>query len=357
MSASFEIASSTGAYRVTVEHGSFARIVQAAGHRLVLADEYFAPLLKSAGVDAIAVASSESVKSLDAMPAVITEMRRRGANRKTELLAMGGGIVQDVSAFAASVFMRGIAWRYLPTTVLAMADSCIGGKSSINVGPYKNLIGTFHPPQEILIDPTFADTLTPEQRSAGLIEAGKICFCRGDRAFSDYLSLHPSPFMDGAAIEPVLIASLMAKKWFIETDEFDRAERLLLNFGHTFGHAIEGATHFRVSHGAAVAVGILCALAFRSAEGGPSVERVAQLEEHMRDLLSANPGVAAELAQTSIVDIADRFEADKKHTSTDYTLILPDAAGAIALTRYPKNAATREKIERAIKTAFQTLNR
>jgi 3-dehydroquinate synthase len=322
---------------------------------MFIADEFFAPALRAGGVEAITLESAETVKSLDAMPAVITEMRRRGANRQTELVAIGGGIVQDVAAFAASVFMRGIAWKYVPTTVLAMSDSCIGGKSSINVGPYKNLVGTFHPPTEILIDPLLADTLTPEQRAAGLIEAGKICYCRGERAFAEYLALAPDAGMDGAALEPVLTASLMGKKWFIETDEFDQAERLLLNFGHTFGHAIEGATHFRIAHGIAVAVGILCALDFRKGMGAPDHARVEALDRHMRQLLSAAPGLSAELAQLPVADVVERFEADKKHSATHYTLILPDTDGGIALTRHEKNEAARGRIRAAVASAIGTL--
>jgi 3-dehydroquinate synthase len=283
-------------------------------------------------------------------------MRRRGANRQTELVAIGGGIVQDVAAFVASVFMRGIAWRYVPTTVLAMADSCIGGKSSINVGPYKNLVGTFHPPVEILIDPLLTDTLTPEQRAAGLIEAVKICYCRGESAFAEYLALRPDAAMSGTAIEPVLSASLMAKKWFIETDEFDQAERLLLNFGHTFGHAIEGATHFRIAHGIGVAVGILCALEFRKTAGDPENARVMQLEAHLRSLLSAAPGLAAELKQLSVTDVVERLEADKKHTATHYTLILPGSNGEIALTRHEKLEPVRERIRTAVASAIRTLS-
>lgn len=358
MSASFDIQSSTGSYRVVIEKGLFAGVAAPGPQRLFIADEYFAPVLQAGatkGLGAITLESAETVKSLDTMPALITEMRRRGANRQTEVMAIGGGIVQDVAAFIASVYMRGIRWNYVPTTVLAMADSCIGGKSSINVGPYKNLVGTFHPPQQILIDPMMVNTLTPEQRAAGLIEAAKICFCKGESAFADYLALDPRPDMEGDAIEPVITASLMAKKWFIETDEFDQAERLLLNFGHTFGHAIEGAAHFRIAHGIGVAVGILCALEFRKALADPETARTGQLEAHMRLMLSAAPGLKAELARLQLEDIVERFQADKKHTTTHYTLILPGADGAIALTRHEKSDAVRNQIRNAVAAALESI--
>jgi 3-dehydroquinate synthase len=224
------------------------------------------------------------------------------------------------------------------------------------VGPYKNLVGTFHPPTEILIDPLLADTLSPEMRAAGLVEAGKICFCRGGDAFMEYLAMAPGPATSGHALEPVVKASLMAKKWFIETDEFDQAERLLLNFGHTFGHAIEGATHFRIAHGLGVAVGILCALEYRKASGGEANARVTALDEHMRELLGAAPGLKAELGQLSVEDVVERLQSDKKHTATHYTLILPDADGKIALTRHEKSGAVRERIRAAVAAAIGTLS-
>ena len=121
----------------------------------------------------IFIEATEMEKSLDRAPALIERMRAGGVNRRTLLVAVGGGVIQDISAFVASVYMRGLTWSYVPTTVLAMVDSCIGGKSSINVGPYKNLVGTFHPPQQIHIDPALAETLPRDQFASGLIEAAK----------------------------------------------------------------------------------------------------------------------------------------------------------------------------------------
>jgi 3-dehydroquinate synthase len=150
MSVSFEINSSTGSYDVTVAQGAFAGSIARMGHASIVADEFFRERL-TAG-NAIFLAATEEEKSLDRAPALIEQLRRAGANRSTHLVAVGGGVIQDISAFVASVYMRGLTWSYVPTTVLAMVDSCIGGKSSINVGPYKNLAGTFHPPQHIYVE-------------------------------------------------------------------------------------------------------------------------------------------------------------------------------------------------------------
>ncbi len=240
MSASFEIQASTGRYQVHIESGGFGKFLGGLAGGVAIADEFFAPAITGMGRAALFVRATEENKSLDECPALIEQLRKMGANRQTELIAVGGGIVQDLSAFVASVYMRGLTWTYLPTTVLSMVDSCIGGKSSINVGPYKNLVGTFHPPRQVLVDPALAATLPDDHKAGGLIEAAKICFCRGPESFERHMAFGPSQSMSTQALEGVIVNSLTAKKWFIETDEFDKNERLLLNFGHTFGHSIEG---------------------------------------------------------------------------------------------------------------------
>jgi 3-dehydroquinate synthase len=304
------------------------------------------------GVKALLVEATETNKSLDASPGLIEQMRKAGANRQTELVAVGGGIIQDLSAFVASVYMRGLKWSYVPTTVLAMVDSCIGGKSSINVGPYKNLVGTFHPPMRVLIDPALAQTLPDDQKASGLIEAAKICFCRGEESFQRHLSYGPSVKMSTEALEQVIVNSLQSKKWFIEIDEFDKKERLLLNFGHTFGHAIEGATHFAVSHGIAVGLGILCAIEFERKRGVTyhGVPRVKRLETHLHEMVSEVPDLAGPIGAMNVSDVMERFRSDKKHGAGHFTLILIAGNGDVVLRKIEKSAAVESDVERAITT-------
>ena len=348
--AQIQIESSTGSYFVATEAGSFPRILQESAEAAIIADEFFTTAFVSAGAKAVFVEATEQNKSLDASPALIEQMRKSGANRQTHMVAVGGGIIQDLSAFIASVYMRGLNWSYVPTTVLAMVDSCIGGKSSINVGPYKNLVGTFHPPQRVLIDPALAETLPADQRASGLIEAVKICFCRGEESFRRHLSFGPAVDMSTEALEKVIINSLQAKKWFIEIDEFDKKERLLLNFGHTFGHAIEGATHFAVSHGIAVGLGILCALEFERLRGVSytGVERVNELEEHLEGMISQVPDLKSPLAAMSVDDVVERFGSDKKHGREHYTLILVAENGDVVLRKIDRTSETTTAIARAI---------
>lgn len=350
MSTSFEIKSSTGNYPVLIGSGRFEDLRSTHGGDVIIADEFFAPQLAPYEPLAITIAAKETSKSLDAIPEAVIELRKCGANRQTRLIALGGGIVQDIVGFIASVYMRGVSWTYFPTTLLAMADSCVGGKSSINVGPYKNIVGTFHPPTSVIIDPQFTRSLSTEQRISGLIEACKICYCRGDNTFREYLGQRPTSSIQVEETEQIIGLSLLAKKWFIEIDEFDREERLLLNFGHTFGHALEGASHFRIAHGVGVGTGMLCALELGRLMGraytyAPGVKL---LEEHVSTLLGEVTTLPVALEALSTRDVIERFQADKKHGSDHYRVILVTEAGEVQLTNLARSMETLHLVEAAV---------
>jgi 3-dehydroquinate synthase len=158
--------------------------------------------------------------------------------------------------------------------------------------------------------------------------------------------------MSTEALEQLIVNSLTAKKWFIEKDEFDKKERLLLNFGHTFGHAIEGATHFAVSHGIAVGLGILCANEFERQRGVSyaGVARVKLLEEHLHTMISEVPNLAAPLRAMSVDEAIERFGSDKKHGPGYFTLILIAGNGDVVLRKIEKTAQVTRDVERAIET-------
>jgi 3-dehydroquinate synthase len=157
--------------------------------------------------------------------------------------------------------MRGVKWDYYPTTLASMMDSCIGGKSSINLGQRKNLIGNFHPPSRIIINPSYIKTLPKIEISAGISEGVKICFAKGNQEVESFIN-HVRLWReknDNSFLLSSIEESLKAKKYFIEVDEFDQKERQLLNFGHSFGHAIESSSGYAIPHGIAVLVGMLAA--------------------------------------------------------------------------------------------------
>lgn len=346
MSDYFKVVSSTGEYGVHIGHNLLNSKFGGPAQQIIICDQFFAAGYQKLGLKVISIEATEISKSLDRMSEIIVALREHGANRNTTILAIGGGVIQDIATFVASIYMRGLKWDYLPTTMLGMVDSCIGGKSSINVGKYKNLVGNFYPPENIYIDLQFIDTLSDEQKVAGLCEAVKICFAHTGPAFENYIALNPSASSTPEVFKEMTSLSLLTKRWFIEIDEHDHKERLLLNFGHTFGHAIEGAANFAIPHGIAVGMGMLAAIAFARLNGhfATAPQRVTQLESYTKNLLATIAELPQWSRQIAIDELIDRFNSDKKHTSTHYTVIVPDAAGHLIRLALEKNDANRSLI-------------
>lgn len=357
MSESFEIRSSQRDYRVRIGSDLLDGVLSGSTD-VILCDAAIRNLWPQVdGPRTLCIPAEESEKNLETCAGVIAGMREAGANRQTRMVAVGGGVIQDVATFVASVYMRGIEWIYLPTTLLGMVDSCIGGKSSINVGQFKNIAGNFYPPREILVDTRFCRTLQTVQKAAGLCEAAKICFADRGAAFDDYLRLAQPPelFERAELLAGVISLSLRTKKRFVEEDEFDQGARLLLNFGHTFGHALEGATGFSISHGVAVGVGMIAALDLSRQTGFTDgrAPRIAQLVQHIRALLRPVPRLSAQLAGMSALEALRCFKADKKHRKDAYAAILVDRDGHLERRFLPINGDTESRIL----AAFESVRR
>ncbi len=353
MQESFEVLSSSGNYAVTVGTDLLANVIEQHGDSIYIIDERLHSFLPQIITNCILINANENTKSLESMSEVILQMREFGANRNTHLVAIGGGIIQDIATFVASIYMRGIQWTYMPTTLLSMVDSCIGGKSSINVLGYKNLIGNFYPPVEIMIDMAFINTLSEEQFVGGLFEAAKICYAHSYQSFLDYLDksiLYPRTTDD---VQKVIVYTLKTKKWFIETDEFDQNERLLLNFGHTFGHALEAGTHFGITHGIAVGIGMVVAVEYAKLSALLSetgIIRAENLIEHVKSMLGG--GVKSVIENPPAIDlllVLDKFNNDKKHRKDCYRMVVPKAEGELVLIAELKN----DEVINRIKLAYQ----
>ena len=321
----------------------------------MIADEYFADRLAGSDLPALLVESVEENKTASYAERLIGELKRAGARRGSRVIAVGGGIVQDLSTLTASLYMRGLPWTYVPTTLMAMVDSCVGGKSSLNVGSFKNLAGNFYPPSAIAIDPSFIATLTDEDVVGGLSEAVKICFCRGPEALERYLELHERFAADPAEAAPLIHHVLSTKKWFVEVDEFDRAERRLLNFGHTFAHAIEPATGFAVPHGVAVGLGCLCAVALAREATGSDGDPQGRLEQHLRAILDRVPGLRARLDALDRQRFEEAFLSDKKHTHAELRLILPVDGERASEVSLPHGEESLASVRRALEATIASV--
>lgn len=353
MQESFDISSSTGNYNVVAGANLLERVIAQNSAAIFMVDERLESILPEFVTKRILIKANENTKSLECMPEIILKMREAGANRTSHLVAIGGGVIQDIATFVASTYMRGIKWTYMPTTLLGMADSCIGGKSSINVLGYKNLIGNFYPPVDVLIDMAFIKTLNEEQVVGGLYEAAKICYARGYQQFQEYLNESPSFSMNSDNAQRVIVRALKTKKWFIETDEFDQNERLLLNFGHTFGHALEAGTDFGITHGIAVGIGMVVAVEYakKSSLLSPvGISRAEHLIQHVKSMLG--DGLENVIANPPKIDLAlimEKFNNDKKHRTELYRMVVPKGDGELELISEP----ITDTVQNRIKSAYQ----
>ncbi len=355
MSALFEINSTIKSYQVEILSGSLHYGLARPDQSFVLIDEYLVELYPFISTkNDIEIAANEESKTLDTVGSVIESLRTLGASRDSHLVAIGGGVIQDVATFSASTYMRGIPWTYYPTTLLGMVDSCVGGKSSINVGQYKNIAGNFYPPEKIIIHTDFCTTLPASEVIAGLCEAVKICFADTDTAFDQYLTLAEAvnPIHQDILAE-IIELTLRTKKKFIEEDEFDQGVRLLLNFGHTFGHAIEAASHFAITHGVAVGLGMLVAIDI-SENINPQTDknpRVQALSNYVRKLLSGVDNLPEHIAELSSENAFYKFKSDKKHRQHEYAVIIPDAKGYL----YRKFIPINEYSDNLVKNSFESV--
>jgi 3-dehydroquinate synthase len=202
----------------------------------------------------------DRAKSWAVVQRLARELLKRGVHRRTPLLALGGGVVGDLSGFLASIFMRGLPFIQAPTTLLAMVDAAIGGKTAINLPEGKNLLGTFHQPRLVAIDPEFLRTLPRAERLNGLAEVLKAGFIRDRDLLARLAAAGKGLFNDEAALTDTICQAAAIKAQVVSQDEREGDLRRILNFGHTVGHGLEQASHYRLPHGRAVAWGMLAAL-------------------------------------------------------------------------------------------------
>lgn len=325
MSEKLEIQSHRGPYTVLFDDGLLrdpACLMEGEPHFLVDANvaRLYAKDLGSilAHSNAIVIEATEGNKSLEKTIPVFEQLVRNKVRRGHMLVAIGGGIVQDITCFIASTMLRGLDWRFVPTTLLAQADSCIGSKSSINLGATKNILGTFNPPREIFVDTGFLDTLEHKEIQSGVGEIIKVHVIDGIASFDRLAADFDRLFTDRKVLLKYIRSALLIKQRFIEEDEFDRGIRNIFNYGHSFGHAIESATDYAIPHGIAVAMGMDMANYIATARG-----LVPESHFHrMHSTLFKNYGDYAGTA-VPLDAMLDALMKDKKNTTTMLGLILP----------------------------------
>lgn len=253
----------------------------------------------------------EQNKTLDGSITIFRELIKRKVKSNGKIIAIGGGILQDVVGFVCSTYCRGIQYDLVPTTLLSQCDSCIGGKTSINFESVKNILGTFYPPNSILVCPEFINTLTNEDRLSGMGELIKFNILKNTTQNID----------NNIDLIDLIYDGLSYKASIIQIDEFDKKERKFLNFGHTFGHALESISNYKIPHGTAVLFGILIANKVSNFLGLLSLTK----ESELFDLIY--PYIKHQQIEDSWFDfdnLISIIKHDKKNTGTTNMVLLTD---------------------------------
>jgi 3-dehydroquinate synthase len=267
--------------------------------------------------------AGERHKNLRSVEKLLRQMAGAGGDRSSLLIAFGGGIVGDVGGFLAAIYMRGIEYFQIPSTFLSQVDSSVGGKTGVNLPEGKNLAGSFHHPLAVFADMELLGTLPDRELRAGLFESVKAGIIR-DRGLVRYMEENSARILgrDAAALEKVIAASIRMKAEVVSADERETGLRMILNLGHTLGHAIESATGYRkLLHGEAVGWGLIAALYLGKQR---STISEAQFNRLMRLVYLYGPLPALKLNAQKLVDATAR---DKKHLGNVRRFVLPVGLG------------------------------
>ena len=303
----------------------------------IISDEVVAPLylnqllegLPEKNIITYVLPKGEQEKKLKTVHKIIDHLLQNGFGRDATLISLGGGVVCDITGFVASVFMRGVSIIQIPTTLLAQVDASVGGKTGVNHSLGKNLIGSFYQPSAVVCDTAFLSTLDPKEMSDGLAEIIKYGLIY-DRDFFVWLQTNISNILeqDRASLRHAVQRSCQIKAEIVAQDEREQSIRAILNFGHTFGHAIENQTGYdQWSHGQAIAAGMVLASKLSAKMSLISEEDV----ELIKDIL-LRAGLPVEPPKISTHDFIDAMKADKKVKARVIQLVLLKEIGSAFLT-------------------------
>lgn len=274
----------------------------------------------------LSLIANEENKTMNSSLLIIDLLNKNNFTKKEILISIGGGITQDVTAFARSIFKRGINWTYFPTTLLSMADSCIGAKSAINYGGSKNLIGLFSAPREVFINTTFLKTLDKRDVLSGYGEIIKLCIVGGESTIKEFKKVKDLQNGDLLFKIDVLIkTALMVKKSVITEDEFENNIRKALNYGHTIGHAIEPIVKYKIPHGIAVLIGMFVENYISNEYGYLDKQSCNMLNKIIIDYIDKKS--LSHLKLVIVTELLLHMKKDKKNELMNISFAVPIAVG------------------------------
>lgn len=263
------------------------------------------------------VKACEKIKNIYTALDICKFFAENNINKASNVFVIGGGVLQDLGGTATYLYKRGVPWTYLPTTLLGIADSCIGGKTAVNFDSYKNLLGLFSAPKEVILCADFLDTLSNDHLSCGYGEIYKLAITGGERSFQILeANLEQAIAGDLRAIKTLIISSLLVKKAVIEEDEYEINIRKSMNYGHTVGHALEGLSDFKIPHGIGVCIGVLIENKLALKLGLMSEELFTKFLRPVKFILQQS--FIDILADISFEDISDHLRKDKKTLGNNF---------------------------------------
>ena len=353
----FRVATAARSYDAIVENGiarrAAAYLPTGAGKLFVVstsdvfhhAGAAMRQALQSVAHELLLLPGGEDTKRLAPLESLAEQMVALGADRTSIIIAFGGGIVTDMAAFLAAIFMRGIPVIQIPTTLLAQVDAAIGGKTGVNLTCGKNLLGSFHQPLAVLIDPELLATLPPREYRAGLFEVIKSGVIASPALFELLEQQRAAVLLQqGATVEWIIAECVRIKAEVVSADEREMGVRKILNFGHTVGHALEAETGYRrCLHGEAVAFGMFAATRLAQLTGHATPAVAARIDSLVRAY-----GPIPDLAGIAAAALQNRLVSDKKTQQGKVHFVLPTAIGATQIVTGVDPALVRQAIEYAL---------
>ncbi len=307
------------------------------------------------GIPTFLVDAIEEKKGIETVLEIIDFLEINKATKSSMLYVVGGGIMQDLGAFSGYIYKRGIPWVYVPTTLLGQGDSSVGGKTALNHKSTKNLLALFSAPRKIITDTGFLKTLPQEDWFSGIGEIFRLCIT-GGRDFLNVFSKEINAFLKGdiEATSRLIASSLSAKKAIVEFDEFELDLRRSMNYGHSFGHALEALTNYQISHGIGVAIGILV-------ENEISYKRGLLSEVDRNELLNLGskiipPGAMAQFKNANLDGIIELLRRDKKAEGTILKLATLEAIGQMRFIDFSLDQSGESELRSAVKSVLGSLN-
>ena len=310
---------------------------------LIISDTNIAPLWSNKlgqqlSIPVLSIPDGESQKTLETVHNIYDQFLLHDLDRSSIVLVIGGGVVGDITGFAAATYMRGIRWVNIPTTLLSMIDASIGGKVGVDLPQGKNMIGAFHPPEMVLADPETLTTLPENEYKAGLAEVIK----HGIIADAKLFSLVNSKSLPLS--RDLLQKALEVKINIIQQDPFERNERAKLNLGHTIGHGVEAASNYRLRHGEAIAIGLYGEALLAEQIGIADSGIASKIEKKLTSL-----GLPTKCPGLSVLQIKQLMSSDKKKKSGNLYFTLPTSIGAVEYGIQVEDNILTKTIERLTK--------